>query len=143
LNTFEEVGDFQSEFALEFKSWEVWYGLSNLIVDRARFASWIVYFWAWSKKTIQNCNKVSAIRMLVLDPYGEIALDDDEEKTVAIFPGRMTSRRMREAVRSFAEFELRRKNPDLKIPLRNVVPRSPEEIDKILGKSRPDLKALR
>ncbi|MDE1852146.1 MAG: hypothetical protein KGI38_00145 [Thaumarchaeota archaeon] len=114
-----------------------------MIVDRARHASWMVYFWAWSKKTIQNCNKVSAVRVLVLDPHGEIALDDDQEKTIAKFPGRLTARKMRESVRSFVQYELRSKEPDLRIPLRNVVPRSPEEIDGILGKSGPDLKALR
>ena len=103
----------------------------------------MVYFWAWSKKTIQNCNKISAKTMLVLDPHGAIALDDDQEKTIAIFPGKMTARKMRESVRSFVEYQLRSKEPELKIPLRNVVPRSPEEIDRILGKIRPDLKGSR
>jgi len=103
----------------------------------------VVYFWAWSKKTIDNCNKVMAIRVLALDPQGNLLLDDDEEKTIARFPGRMSRRKMKGAVQSFVELELRGREPNLRIPLENVVARRPEDIDRILGKARPELKALR
>jgi len=104
----------------------------------------MVYFWAWSKTTISGHKKVSAIWMLVPDAQGSIALDDDQEKTVGIFYGRTTEeKKIREVVCDFVELVLKRKEPGPEIPLRNAVMRRPEDIDRIFGKVRPDLKALR
>ncbi len=114
-------------------------------MNRLVFAlgKWTVYFWAWAKKTIQSCDKVMIYRILVIDPAGKVVMEDDDEKTIAVFPGRMTKKAMREAVKSFAIMQLSRSNPLIRIPLENVVYRKPKVLDRILGRAKPQLKDLR
>jgi hypothetical protein len=95
-----------------------------------------VYFSAWTKKNIKSYNKVMIKRLLVLGPDGAILLYTDEEKTIAKFPGRMSLKKMKEAVKAYVELELRDEEPMVSVPLENVTILDMGEIERIIASMR-------
>ena len=104
--------------------------------ERAAKGAAIVYFSAWTKKNLLSYNKVMIQRLVVLSPKGSIVYYDDEEKTIAIFPGRMSQKKMREAVKAHVELQLNDLEPDLSFPLENVVTRDKGEIEGLFARAR-------
>ena len=96
----------------------------------------MVYACAWSKKDIMSWNKVSVKQLLVVNPRGEMILEDSEEKTAGRYPGRKSATKMREIIRAHTILELNESKIGMEIPLANVSLRSREEIDSILIRIR-------
>ncbi len=74
------------------------------------------------------------MRLLVVDPSGELILEDSDEKTVGRYPGRSTKSKLREMVKYHTQLELQGIGKSIEIPVSNVSLRNREEIEEILSR---------
>lgn len=95
-----------------------------------------IYFSAWSKKLLTGYNKVSLVWVIVLGPTGEVAYCDSEEKTIAKFPGWMTQKKMRGAVRAHVLLQGKDYGYDFTFSHKDVIARYNEKYEDVLQEAK-------
>ncbi len=68
---------------------------------------------------------------------GKILYFDSDEKLIAKLAGRISLKKVKEAMKAHVEYMLKDLEPGLVIPLENVEFRESKEIDEIASKSKP------
>ena len=80
-----------------------------------------------------DLKKIRITRLLVVDSEGNWVTQDSEEKTLGFYTGRIGPRKIREAVKYHAQYELKGLGVKTEIRLANVSLKSREEIEEMLA----------
>jgi len=83
----------------------------------------------------------------MIDPQGKLVGEGEGDMTIGFYEGRSSLRKIKEAVRSFAHYELEQLKLKGNVPLENIELKDSVEMERILSKVRSEryehLKGLR
>ncbi len=81
-----------------------------------------------------DLKKIRIMRLLVVDYDGQMVLEGSDEKTIGLYKGRVGPKKIKEAVKGQAQYELEGLGLKTEIPSTNVSLKSHIEIEEILAR---------
>jgi hypothetical protein len=95
----------------------------------------VVYAHAWVNK---ETKRIKLTALLAIDGEGKIVTEGYGNMTIAFYNGRISKKKVKEAIRDFAVSDLKNRGVEVDIRLTDVVYRTPVQIEKLLSRMKSE-----